>query len=343
MELGKGNRSVTSVDVARKAGVSQSAVSLVFAGKAEGRVSAQTQREILRVAQELGYRPNTVARMLRLGHTNIIALVIPDVSNPFFAAVLKGAEQAARQQNYAVVLVNIEDDLSWQGVVMDALTAHSIGGFVLCSVRPSEDVDLTLLRYRAVMVDVTHPEISSMLLDIVGGTRAAMRHLLGLGHRKIAHLATTVDAETFHQRRDTYKQELLGAGLLVRDDYTAYAALESGAAQRAARTLLQVADPPTAIFCDDDILAIGAYKAAQEAGLKIPDDLSVVGFDDGLIAQTLTPALTTVAVPATALGRRATEILLADFQIPHEPHREVMPLELRVRSSTAAPRNSTAM
>lgn len=337
MARGKEKRSVTSIDVARKAGVSQSTVSLVFAGKAEGRVSPQTQQEVLRIAQELGYRPNTIARTLRLGHTNIIAFVIPDVSNPFFAAVLKGAEQAARLRNYAVVLVSTGDDRYWHHVVMDALTTHSIEGFVLCAVRQPNELDLERLRFRAVMVDQMSPLLSSLRLDIEGGTQAAMRHLLTLGHRKIAHLAANIDVETFRLRQQTYEREIINVGIEVRDDYTARAALEPGAALQAARTLLQVADMPTAIFCDDDILAMGMYRAAREAGLTLPDQLSVVGFDDGLIAQALIPELTTVAVPASLLGQRAIELLLEEFEIPHEPRLEVVPLELRIRASTAPP------
>lgn len=336
MVRGKESRSITSVDVARKAGVSQSTVSLVFAGKASGRVSLQTQQEVLRIADEMGYRPNTVARTLRLGHTNIIAFVIPDVSNPFFAAVLKGAEQAARLHNYTVVLVSTGDDQEWQRVVMDALTTHSIEGFVLCAVCPPDDMDIATLRSRAVIVDETWTGLSSLSLDIVGGTQAAMRHLFGLGHRRVAHLAADVDVETFRQRQRTYEQELALHSLVLEARYTARAALNPASALQATRKLLHLSEPPTAIFCDDDLLAIGAYKAAAELGWEVPRQLSIVGFGDGLIAQTLAPELTTVAIPTAALGKRAIEVLLADFEVLEQPHSEVIPLELRVRGSTTA-------
>ncbi|EFH81778.1 LacI family DNA-binding transcriptional regulator [Ktedonobacter racemifer] len=336
MVRGKESRSITSVDVARKAGVSQSTVSLVFAGKASGRVSPQTQQEVLRIAEEMGYRPNTVARTLRLGHTNIIAFVIPDVSNPFFAAVLKGAEQTARLHDYTVILVSTGEDQEWQRVVMDALTTHSIEGFVLCAVRPPGDMDIAILRSRAVIVDETWTGLSSLSLDIVGGTQAAMRHLFGLGHRQVAHLAADVDVETFRQRQRTYEQELALRGLVLEARYTARAALNPASALQAARKLLHLSEPPTAIFCDDDLLAIGAYKAAAELGWEVPRQLSIVGFGDGLIAQTLAPELTTVAIPTAALGKRAIEVLLADFEVLEQPHSEVISLELRVRGSTTA-------
>lgn len=335
MVRGKESRSITSVDVARKAGVSQSTVSLVFAGKATGRVSLQTQQEVLRIAEELGYRPNTVARTLRLGHTNIIAFVIPDVSNPFFAAVLKGAEQAARLRNYTVVLVSTGEDQDWHRVVMDALTTHSIEGFVLCAVRPPVDLDIATLRSRAVIVDETWTSLSSLSLDIVGGTQAAMRHLFALGHRRVAHLAANVDVETFRLRQRTYEQELMRHDLTPVEQYTERSALNPASALQAARKLLHLSEPPTAIFCDDDLLAIGIYKAAAELGWEVPRKLSIVGFGDGLIAQTLAPELTTVAIPTAALGKRAIEVLLADFEMLEQPHNEVIPLELRVRGSTA--------
>ncbi|GCF09951.1 LacI family DNA-binding transcriptional regulator [Dictyobacter arantiisoli] len=338
MVRGNDRWSVTSIDVARHAGVSQSTVSLVFAGKAEGRVSPLTQQKVLRIAEELGYRPNIAARTLRLGHTNIIAFVIPDVTNPFFAAVLKGAEQAARAHDYAVILVSTDNDQAWQGVVMDALTTHSIEGFVLCAVRPPDNLDLSLLRGRALIVDDTYPDLTALQLDIAGGTQAAMQHLIELGHRKIAHLASRRDTATFRLRGMIYEQTLSQLGEPIRAEYTAQAALEPEDALQAARQLLQATDIPTAIFCDDDLLAIGVYKAAREMELAIPGQLSVVGFGGGLIAQTLAPDLTTVAIPAGRLGEQALEILYTILNTTQPVASALMPLQLRIGDSTALPR-----
>src|SRR5579885_3169365 len=126
----------TSVDVARRAGVSQSAVSLVFGGKARGRVGKRTQDAILQAARELGYSPNNAARTLRSGRSRIVALAIPDVSNPYFAAVLQGAEQAARAHGYAVVLAQVRDEQDWQHMILDALSTRAVDGFLLCEVEP---------------------------------------------------------------------------------------------------------------------------------------------------------------------------------------------------------------
>lgn len=327
-------KSATSFDVARHAGVSQSTVSLVFGGKASGRVAPLKQQEILQAAQELGYRPNAVARMLRLGRTNIIALIIPDVGNPFFANILRGAEQAARKHNYAVVLVNTGNDQDWQQIIVDVLTTHAIEGFIFCATRPPDRLDNYIPKEHVVMVDESVAAISSIVLDIEGGTLAAMQHLLELGHQKIAHLAADIPSETFWLRQTGYDKALQRAGMTNRPAYTVKTALTREAATVAALKLLDMADPPGAIFCDDDILAVGVYKAAHQRGLQVPQQLSVVGFSDNLMAQTVEPELTTVAIPALALGMQATKLLIAGLSGKEGPQREYVALSLQVRGST---------
>src|SRR5579859_5867470 len=145
----------TSVDVARRAGVSQSAVSLVFGGKGTGRVGKLTQEAILRAAQELGYRPNRAARTLRSGRSRLVALAVPDVSNPFFATVLQGAEQAARRYGYSVMLAHVRDEQDWQQVILDALTSQVVDGFLLCTPQPPATSEYLALRGRAVLVDAS--------------------------------------------------------------------------------------------------------------------------------------------------------------------------------------------
>src|SRR6266852_3739129 len=179
----------TSVDVARRAGVSQSAVSLVFGGKSTGRVGQQTQQAILHAARELGYHPHSAARALRLGRSHLVVLAVPDVSNPYFAAVLQGAEQAARKHGHSVMLASVRDEQDWQPVVLDALTSWAVDGFLLCSVQPPTVKEQAALQGKAVMVDAFCRGLPSLQLDIEAGMHAAMTHLLYLGHRRIAHLA----------------------------------------------------------------------------------------------------------------------------------------------------------
>src|SRR5579863_7650586 len=149
----EGTASPTSIDVARRAGVSQSAVSLVFGGKADGRVGDRTQEAILRAAADLGYQPNRVARTLRSGRSRLVIFAVPDVSNPYFAAVLQGAEQAARKHGYAVMLASVRDERDWQPVVLDALASRAVDGFLLCTLGPPTEREQAVLQGKAVMVD----------------------------------------------------------------------------------------------------------------------------------------------------------------------------------------------
>jgi LacI family transcriptional regulator, repressor for deo operon, udp, cdd, tsx, nupC, and nupG len=324
----------TSRDVARRAGVSQSAVSLVFGGKANGRVSNQTRDTILRAARELGYHPNRAARTLRSGSSGLIALAVPDVSNPYFTTVLEGVERAARQRGYSVMLASVRDERDWQQIVVDALAARSVDGFLLFTQGPPTEEVRVALRGRAVMVDAVDPTLPSLQLDIENGMRAAMSHLLELGHTKIGHLAAAVDAETFHLRRHIYVRELRAAGLAGNAAYHERTPFDIAEAHEAARRLLERLDPPSAIVCDSDMLAIGVYKAARDLHRTIPQDLSVVSFDDSILARILEPELTTVAIPTSIIGEQACLLLLGALETGQPPEPRLVPLELVVRDST---------
>jgi LacI family repressor for deo operon, udp, cdd, tsx, nupC, and nupG len=330
----------TSVDVARRAGVSQSAVSLVFGGKAVGRVGQQTQAAILQAARDLGYRPNSAARTLRSGRSHLIALAVPDITNPYFAGVLQGAERAAHERGYAVLLASVRDEQDWQPVILDALASRSVEGFLLCTMQPATASDQAALRGRAVLVDAAGDGFPSLQLAVAAGMHAALDHLRQLGHTRIAHLAADVAAETFHQRHRAYLAALRAAGGPVVAAYQASSPFSIDAAHLAARRLLEAPDPPTAIVCDSDVLAVGVYKAAKDLGRAIPRDLSVASFDDSIFARILDPELTTVAIPAATVGQRAVALLLEILAGGAVPAPATTSLELTIRASTAAPRHS---
>jgi LacI family transcriptional regulator len=265
-----------------------------------------------------------------------VALAVPDVTNPYFATALQGAEEAAREHGYAVMLTSIRDEGDWQRGILDLLSARAVDGVLLFAPPPS---DLhSALRGRAVVVDATSRVLPALLLAIAEGTHAAMAHLLTLGHRKIAHLAAAVDVETFQLRRAGYRDALRTAGLPLVATYEARAPFTIAGARQAARSLLAAPDPPTAILCDSDMLAVGIYKAASDLGLAIPRELSVVSFDDSLIARILAPELTTVAIPTASIGARAFRLLLAMLErADAPPAATVVPLDLVVRASTSFP------
>jgi LacI family transcriptional regulator len=172
-------------------------------------------------------------------------------------------------------------------------------------------------------------------LDIEAGMQAAMTHLLGLGHTKIAHLAADVDAATFRQRHQAYQDALQAAGRPFPAAYQARAPFTIAGAYQAARLILERSDPATAIVCDSDVLAVGAYKAAKDLQRAIPQDLSVVSFDDSLIARILDPELTTVAIPTSVIGEQALLLLLSVLEEGNVASQVTVPLELVIRASTA--------
>ncbi len=323
---------VTSVDVARHAGVSQSTVSLVFSGKAPGRVSEATQERVRKAARELGYRPNVAAQALRLGSSRAIALLVPDVTNPFFSRVLRGAQRAAQAAGYTVVLVDTGRDRQWAEQSFEALRAGPADGYLLFEVMVPEGLGRD---QHVVVMEREAPGRRWVRFDAEGGAAAAFGHLLELGHRRIGHLAASFDSPTFHLREAARRRVLGEAGLDPDDLPRATTALAIDSACDAAGPLLD--ERPTGVFCDDDLLAAGLYMAARERGLRIPRDLSVVGFDDMDFAPALEPPLTTVALDPEKMGAIAFELLEAQMAGRRSRRRVILPAELLVRGSTAAP------
>jgi len=315
------------VDVARRCGVSQSTVSLVFSGKAAGRISAQTEAAVRATAAELGYRPNAAARALKTGASRTVALVVPDITNPFFGGLLRGAQTAARAAGYAVALIDTDNDRDWGAASAETLRAGPADGLLLFEVDPPREAAGSEPIVVIESEDHGHP---SVRLDSESGAEAAVRHLLELGHQRIGHIAAVHDRPTFNLRRQAVDRLVGGTVPRVRADFT----LDS--AREAAHELLTQDPGLTAVFCDDDVIAAGAYLAVRELGLRIPEQLSIVGFDGLDIGRVLDPPLTTIVADAEELGRVAFELLMAQLA-GKRPRSRVMAVALEVRGSTAAP------
>jgi DNA-binding LacI/PurR family transcriptional regulator len=323
---------VTSVDVAEHAGVSQSTVSLVFSGKGRGRVSEATAERVRRAARELGYRPNAAAQALRTGASRAVALLVPDMTNPFFSRVLRGAQRAAAEAGYIVILVDTQNDRHWESQSFEALRAGPVDGYLLFEVTepdalgPDENV---------VLMETEAPRRPSVRFDGEAGAAAAFEHLIELGHRRIGHLAAAFRALTFQHREESRRRVLAAAGLDPDAQPRVMTPISIEDARRNAGTLLD--EKPTAVFCDDDVIAAGMYLAARDRGVRIPDELSVIGFDDMDFARVLDPPLTTVALDAQLLGATSFELLEAQMSGEQTRKRIVLPAELLVRGSTAPP------
>jgi DNA-binding LacI/PurR family transcriptional regulator len=320
---------VTSVDVARRAGVSQSTVSLVLSGKGRGRISARTEELVRAAAAELGYRPNVAARTLRTGVARTVGLVVPDITNPFFGPMLRGAQSAAMRAGYTVMLVDIADDREWETQSVEALLAGPSDGLLLfeAGLPPGETRP-------AIAIEMLPGELPVVRLDVESGIDQAVTHLFELGHRRIAHLAADFEAPTFRLREARLRERLELAGLEPPPSVRARITFTDAAA--AAGPLLE--SGATAVMCDDDVLAGGLYLAARERGVRIPQDISVVGFDDLAFAVVLDPPLTTVAADPEELGATAFDALAATLAGDAPPPEQVLPVRLVVRGSTAAPR-----
>ncbi|MFE9767437.1 LacI family DNA-binding transcriptional regulator [Streptomyces sp. NPDC005808] len=338
--MARGSTRPTSRDVAQAAGVSQAAVSLVLGDKWRGRVSEATAERVREAAKELGYRPNLAARNLRLGRTRTVLLVVPALTTEFFAGVYTGAARVAAEHGFGVVLYPspegvgpARDPFGSARAALDGVIASSMAADALTAIRGDQ---LPL-----VMLD-SNPEGSvgaaTVNLDIRDGVRQVAEHLLALGHRHFLHLAADVPSWTFEVRAQeltTRLAEVPGTSLR-----TARAPISIEGALEAAETALAVPGPrPTALVCDDDKLAAGAYKAARRLGLHIPDDLSVTGLDDLALARAIDPELTTVRLNAELFGERGMQALLAVLE-GHSPPEGDIPVQLVVRGSTAPPRPS---
>jgi DNA-binding LacI/PurR family transcriptional regulator len=331
-------RPATGSDVARLAGVSQATVSLVVTGKSQGRISDEQRDHVLKVARGLRYQPNASARNLRLGRAHTVALIVPNVANPYFSSVLLGAERAARAREHAVMLLDTGSDPDWLAWVSAVLVTRAVDGCIVYAADPLSQRQVSQLGRHVVLVEASSRGAGSVGLDIMGGINLAMSHLLELGHRRIAHLGAAFDQETFKLREAAYRASLESAGLAWRPELDVRARFQIEASTAAAERLLAL-DPdrrPTAIVCDDDLLAAGVYKAAGARGLRIPGDLSVVGFDDIELARMLEPELTTIAIPAEEVGALAVEMILGLVDGGSAKSR-TLPLSLRVRGSSGPP------
>ncbi|MET9439599.1 LacI family DNA-binding transcriptional regulator [Streptomyces sp. NPDC006610] len=336
--MAPGSTRPTSRDVAQAAGVSQAAVSLVLGGKWRGRVSEPTARRVRQAAEELGYRPNLAARNLRLGRTRTVLLVVPALTTEFFAGVYTGAARVAAAHGFGVVLYPspegigpAKDPFASAQAALDGVIASSMAADALTAIRGGQ---LPL-----VMLDSdpagSPGAAATVNLDIADAVRRIAEHLLGLGHRRYLHLAADVPSWTFAVRARELAARLTTApGTTL---HTARAPLTIDGALAAAQAALTRPGPrPTAIVCDDDKLAAGAYKALRRLGLRIPDDISVTGLDDLALATAIDPELTTVRLDAEQFGERGMRALLAVLE-GREPERGDIPVELVVRASTAPP------
>ena len=319
-------------DVALRANVSLATVSRSFA--APSLVRAETLQRVLAVAEELRYRPSRAARSLTTGKTGNIGVVVPDLANPFFSGILKGGQARAREADYAVFLADSEENPRLELELVRAM-AKQVDGVIICSSRLSE-AQLQQLRQDTILVLLNRRVhgTSAVLLDSTGGIRQAIKHLAALGHERIAYLGGPVESWSNRERRRGIRLETHGSALDIIEFGPFAPHFEAG--QHAAD--LAVAAQVTAVLAYNDLMALGVLSRLADRGIGVPDEISVVGFDNIPMAAMATPHLTTVALPTDQSGRVAIELLLEQLAHPGSGTQEqVLPAQLIVRASTASP------
>jgi LacI family transcriptional regulator len=333
------NSRPTQKDIAKLAQVSQATVSLVLNGVGDSSVPPVTQRKVLRVARNLGYVPNRVAQSLRTRRTKTIACVVPDINNPFYPALERGAQNGAEASGYDVLIYNTDGLLAKERKCLDRLLEGRVDGVIgvffhltARDLRPLLERKIAIVRIEASPKKVGPWPLDNLFVDNGSAAKAATQYLIERGHRHIAMIAGTGGPE--RNRISGYLQALAEVGLtpqLVRHgDFN-----EEGG-YRAVRDILAAAVRPTAIFAANDLMALGAMTAIKETKLTIPDDIALMGFDDMFAARFVTPPLSTINQFQYTLGRVAAEMVLQRLnELPNEaPGRQrQMPFEVVRRQS----------
>jgi LacI family transcriptional regulator len=330
----------TMRDVARLAGVSTSTVSAVINDSVA--VSAKRKERVLAAMSALDYQPDAIARSLKTGRSNAIGVIVPDITNAFYPEVIRSVELTAQAAGYSVLLCDSNEDRTVEERHLSALFSRRVDGVILaCSVN-SRANELTARRnIPVVFIDRLPPStaINSVCTDNVAAGQMAAEHLIGLGHKRIGMLAGHLGLSPHHDRLEGFRKSMQEAHLPILDEYliTGNVQVEDGV--EAGHRLLDLPNPPTAILASNNKLLLGVLQAVEERNVLIPQQLSVVGFDDYLWNMHFSPRLTAVAQLTREIGRKSFELLLQLIQDPPledaDPLHVLVAAELRIRNSTA--------
>lgn len=325
-------------DIAERLGVSAATVSRALSDS--GLVAEPTLSRIREVAREMNYRPNVSARNLRTQKAMAVLMVVRDVGNPFYLEILKGVEATARAAGYSVLMGNTENDSDREVEYFDMLRdGHADGMILMTGKLPEREGFLASVADAPIVVALEALENTGfphVLIDNKGAARDAVEHLIGLGHRRIAHVSGPVPEIMSIHRRDGYREAMAAAGLAIPDGYEPVGDYLLHTGQRLCQGLFELPEPPTAIFVANDEMAFGVIHQLRKLGLDVPGDVSVVGFDDLFLSEAFYPPLTTVSQPRTEIGRAAMTMLLDMLTGGLTPRKPAMlPTKLKIRGTTA--------
>lgn len=333
-------RPATIRDVATRAGVSVTTVSHVL--NATRRVLPETEARVREAVDALGYRTNAVARSMRHGQTYTVGIVQPDIANPFFADLTRALEDVMFANGYSAIICNTDRDPTKEARYLDVLMSKQVDGLILISAGDSPDHlrAVTLGGPPTVLVDRDFEELgmSTVMVDDFDGGYQAGHHLLGLGHRAMSVIGGPDRLRPSARRLDGFRVALAEAGVDLPPEAIVQGDFRAVSGYRAMRGLLNSENAVQAVFAENDLMALGAIRAVHDAGLRVPRDVSVMGFDDIAVCQSLSPMLTTIRQPIDAIAATTHRLLfdrMRDAEVA--PERVMLPVELVVRDSCASP------
>lgn len=335
---------VTIKDVAERAGVSHPTVSRALRG--DSSVTPKTTGRIRQIALDLGYIPSAAARSLKTNRTCVVGVLVHRVSDPFYSQVIDGIQDTLQPKGYSIFLASTNNDQTRRAEIIRAMTERRVDGLIICSMFITPEYRSEIEAYGAPLIllhnRATETTAFTLYHDDCFGARQMTRHLLDLGHTRIAFMGNTRAGRESAERLEGFMQELNAARVVVEPRYIVHAAFgQSPAAIEPVQALLALAEPPTALVCFNDVLAIGALQVLHNAGIRVPADWSVTGFDNITIAEFMNPPLTTFNQPKYTLGAQAARQLLErmDSTDSEDSVSGVVPLrgEILVRASTAPP------
>ena len=339
---------VTLRDVARVAGVHPATVSRALNEETRALVNEETARRVLSAAEELGYQPNPIARGLKTNRSYTIGVLIPDLTNPLFPPILRGIEDRLETAGYTPLIANTDNDPERELLDSQTMRARQVDGIIAATARRDHRLHDALLEAGIELVLVNRRQdelpVSSATADDRMGMRLSVEHLVSLGHNRIAHLAGPLDYSTGLDRHDAFHHTMRAAGLEPDPELVLVAeAFTESEGARLCEQLVAAGRDFTAVAAANDLLALGCYDVFAERGVRCPDDVSVVGFNDMPFAARFQPPLTTIHIPHYEIGKAAGELMLERLQDPDaEPRGVRLEPRLVVRDSTAPPANQPA-
>jgi DNA-binding LacI/PurR family transcriptional regulator len=330
---------MTLSDLARKLNLSTATVSRAIS-KPEA-VAPATRKRVLEVVQRSGYHMNGIARSLRTQSTRTIGVIVSDIRNPFFSSIVKSVEDVARINGYTVLICNADEHGENEELALQLFIERRVSGVIHCSAGANLEL-LRVLQDKAIpLVDLDRrsglESVDTVVLNNELGATIATRHLVACGHKRIAMISGPKHLSNSRSRLQGFRQALHSAKIVVPHEYIEFGDFRERSGQEAAERLLSIRPPPTAMFVANNEMMAGALLSIRQQRIKVPRDLSLVGFDDARWAQYCDPPLTVVAQPTDAMGRKAAELLLGRLRGETRAKVIVFEPELVIRRSTAPP------